>query len=592
MGIFVKVETPDRAAISSRGAGGDSSWGILPAGDVNSAWKYALMALPFGFLWLRLLDNLRLEWATDPQYGYGWAVPLLCLGLIFRRQQRGDSSSSDVQGVADSTLESKPKPAAAIVFAILAFLYLPTRLVEGATPEWRPIQWLLGFEAIGLTLCAIYWGKGPRVLGQLAFPICFFLVAIPWPTLIETPIIQGLSRFNAAIAVELLGWLGVPAIQHGNVIEISTGMVGIDDACSGIRSFQSSLMISLFWGEYYRLRRPRRWLLIFTSFILAIVFNVCRTSSLTYGAAMKGTAAILAYHDDAGLAILLACFATTWLVAALLKWKNNEAAIQHPPGLPGAARELESGGSRLNETSGRSGRARPGPALFKRFSFALLLWLAVVEISVQLWYNVRESQLKPGPAWSVSFPEDNPSFKVLPIPEKTRYLLRFDEGKQGQWSEPDGTMWQAFYFNWLPGRVAGYLAKRHEPEICLPAAGVTLRTGPELTMLNVHGVALPMRSYVFETPDGPLNVYQCRWEAGASPEAYVAEDSSRYNLVRAVWAGRGKQGQKVLEIVVNGAASPEEAKADLVRELDKLVKVDNSRAAAQAQAGIILEPRS
>jgi hypothetical protein len=162
--------------------------------------------------------------------------------------------------------------------------------------------------------------------------------------------------------------------------------------------------------------------------------------------------------------------------------------------------------------------------------------------------------------------------------------LRYDEGRQGQWYEPDGTLWQAFYFNWRPGRVAGYLAKRHEPEICLPAAGVTLRSGPELTILNVHDIALPMRSYVFETPMGLLNVYQCRWEAGASRESYVAEDSARYNLIRAIWAGRGKQGQKVLEIVVTGITDPQEAKAALFRELDKMIKVDAGGGPTPAQA--------
>ena len=70
-------------------------------------------------------------------------------------------------------------------FCFLAFLYLPTRLIEEATPEWRPIQWALGCEAIGLTLCAIYLGKGRGWLRQMAFPICFFFVAIPWPALIE-----------------------------------------------------------------------------------------------------------------------------------------------------------------------------------------------------------------------------------------------------------------------------------------------------------------------------------------------------------------------------------------------------------------------
>jgi hypothetical protein len=56
----------------------------------------------------------------------------------------------------------------------------------------------------------------------------------------------------------LLGWLGVAALQHGNVIEVATGNVGIDKACSGIRSFQATLMISLFLGKLYRLNMTRR----------------------------------------------------------------------------------------------------------------------------------------------------------------------------------------------------------------------------------------------------------------------------------------------------------------------------------------------
>ena len=53
--------------------------------------------------------------------------------------------------------------------------------------------------------------------------------------------------------VEVLGWTGIPAIQHGNLIEVGTGTVGVSEACSGIRSFQTSLMISLFFGEFYRM---------------------------------------------------------------------------------------------------------------------------------------------------------------------------------------------------------------------------------------------------------------------------------------------------------------------------------------------------
>ena len=123
-------------------------------------------------------------------------------------------------------------------------------------PEWRLIQWVLAIQAVGMTLGAIYLARGRGWLAQLAFPICFFLVAVPWPSFIDQAVIQALTRADATVVTELMGWLGEPAMQHGNVIEVSTGVVGIDEACSGIRSFQSSLMISLFLRGILSLDHP------------------------------------------------------------------------------------------------------------------------------------------------------------------------------------------------------------------------------------------------------------------------------------------------------------------------------------------------
>jgi hypothetical protein len=122
--------------------------------------------------------------------------------------------------------------------------------------------------------------------------------------------------------------------------------------------------------------------------------------------------------------------------------------------------------------------------------------------------------------------------------------------------------------------VAGYLAKRHTPEICLAATGIKLISGPKLTMMTVHGVVLPIRGYEFQTPEGVIQVFHCRWEVGAGADAYVAHESARYNLIRAIWAGRGNQGQKVLEVIISGMDDPERAKQALARELDKLIVVE------------------
>ncbi len=571
--------------------------GSGPDGSASTSWlKWAIVLLPLGYLWFRLINNLRLEWSTNPQYSYGWVVPFLCLGLLLRRWQAFPQNSKQKVESSNNSSPSYFRFSAfrisAFQFALfLAFLYLPTRLIEESTPEWRPIQWALGIEAIGLTLCAIYLGAGRGWLRQLAFPICFFFVAIPWPTLIEQPVIQSLTRLNSGVVVEFLGWIGIPAIQHGNLIEVSTGTVGVNEACSGIRSFQTSLMISLFFGEFYSMGLWRRLLLVPAGFLLAMAFNVCRVSFLTVVAAKKGVAAIAEYHDPAGIMITLVCTAGLWGLAMLFKEKQKvegrkqktEAGEQRAEALPRSPSNFsfQFSESKHSPTPSPSLTTRPLSSdirpLFSRlfrFSSFLFTWLVAVEAGAELWYRGMESHLAPSPKWSVMFPADNPTLKPLPINADTKYLLRFDEGKQAVWMDSDGSRWNGFYCSWWPGRVAGYLAKRHTPEICLPATGWKPVSGPELTMMKINGVTLPVRSYVFETESGAMYVFHCRWEAGVNADAYVTHESARFNLIRGIWAGRGKYGQKILEIVVSGYPDAAQAKAALVRQLQTMIKIE------------------
>lgn len=560
--------------------------------------KGNLLFLALLYLWFRLINNLRVEWETNPQYSYGYIVPFLCLGLLLHRWSslRAHfstysqlSSLNPASGLRSqvSGLSFQPSAFCFLLFAFLSFLYLPIRLVELATPEWRPIQWVLGFITIGLTLIAVALVRGRGWLRLVAFPICLFLIAIPWPTLIEQPIIQSLTRINAALVIEVMGAMGIPALQHGNVIEVSTGVVGIDEACSGIRSFQSSIMISLFLGALYDLPLLRRILFVPIGFLLAMMFNLGRTSFLTWVAAKEGVSAIDKYHDPAGLWILVGCTIGLWLVGLMLKSKKQpgevggglhrlgKAESDQPEPLP------HSSDLRPPTSDFRAPGSAPTPQVsafrvsaFQRLSVALLVWLLCVELGAHAWYRAREARLPTGPDWSITFPEDNTTFRELPMAPATYNLLRFDDGKQGAWTEPDGTTWQAFYFNWHPGRVAGYLAKRHTPEICMPATGREQLSGPELLVLNLHGIELPVRRYRFGPDGNSLHVYHCRWEAGVTSDSFVEKESARFNLVRGIWAGRGNQGQKVIEVIISGTEDPEAAKALLIQRLGEMIKVE------------------
>src|SRR5579859_2886358 len=125
---------------------------------------WLLLLLPFSYLWLSLLSNLWFEWTTNPQYAYGFVVVFLSAGMFVRN---GYSLRKQAPQKGDKNPQPDPRSPWSFgvlsvvgLFVLLALLYLPTRLIGEAIPEWRPIQWALGIVTIGLTLCAIYVGRG------------------------------------------------------------------------------------------------------------------------------------------------------------------------------------------------------------------------------------------------------------------------------------------------------------------------------------------------------------------------------------------------------------------------------------------------
>src|SRR5205823_5525377 len=157
---------------------------------------------------------------------------------------------------------------------IAAFALLPTWLVLQPNPDWRLLGWLLALEIVLLSLCAIYFWGGRSWLRHFAFSICFILVAVPWPGAVEDSILQGLTEAATRLTVGCLNIFHIAAIQHGNLIEVNTGLLGVAEACSGLRSIQATFMVSLFFGELYRASGVSRVALVLSGAVIAFLCNV------------------------------------------------------------------------------------------------------------------------------------------------------------------------------------------------------------------------------------------------------------------------------------------------------------------------------
>ena len=496
-----------------------SSWGVL---------------LVLVLLWWRLIDHLRIEWSLNPQYAYGWAVPILCLLLGWRNHSHSGTSAN---------LNAGANPLRIFALAGALLLYWPTRFIAEANPDWRLVSWTLALEVLAIT-----WFWLPQLgvrRAVLNFPLAFFLIAVPWPTQVEQVFIQTLTRANAAVTIELLNFAGIPALARGNVIEISTGLVGIDEACSGIRSLQATLMLGLFFGAWYRLRPGARAGLVGIGFWLALLFNLARTLVLVTVAAKQGVPAIDRWHDPVGIGILLGCFGGVWWAA--LRLAPRSGARQAQPV------SCESTTSRLEQL--------PLPAAL---GWLTMLCVLAAELACAGWYRHQERQLPPPVSWQ---PEVAAlAARSLPIAERTRAILRYDTAQNLAWTQADGVRWQMIFLQWNAGRIAPHLARNHTPEVCLSAAGHTLKSVSDLILVPITAdLTLPFRCYAFDHEGRSLFVFYCLREDRARDGGFATESLTPQSRLRAVREGRRNLGQRSLEIALWNVAD-EAAAEKLLRE--------------------------
>ena len=499
-------------------------------------------------IWVPVVYLLGAQWSNFEEYSYGWAVPCLCLFLAGQRfLSRPPATKPDWKKTALALLL-----ATGLVFWIM-------RVLQEANPVWRVASYGLALAAVAMTLLAIYLTQGGRRAAHFLFPAAFFLVAVPWPTPAEGAVIQTLTRFNAGLAVEGLNFVGVPALSHGNVIEIGAGMVGIDEACSGIRSFQATLMIALFFGAFYQLHGARRWWLLGVGPALALAFNLTRTLVLVFVAARAGLPAMERWHDPTGEALLVGCFLCLWGVAL---WLGRR--VEHP--------------TSKGETAAADFSGFPNFSV-SVLAIGLVVWALAVEISTEAWFRRHELRGARTFSWVARWPVDNPTFHTNIMFENTLRILQCDEHSSASWAGDDGVIWQAFYLRWLPadsfyGRVKVALSKAHNPAICLPASGMKMEAQFDPISLPVHpGFSLWFDRYVFADGDRKLFVFFSQTE-DISGSGQASLRMTHLARLHAALAGSRSYGQNNFEVALVGPETPAAALRVFSDRLPELIETE------------------
>jgi exosortase len=286
-----------------------------------------LLIINIFLLWLQLFWVLVPTWRNGEYYSYGWFVPVLAVGLAWRRWQLLVPSASQGAALEQQDLAVVGMPGNetrlagwVAAFGVIAVVcMIPLQLIAVGDPGWRPPILLQAFLTVVLTHLLIWQGVSGRVsLGLLPVTI-FALSAVPYPWQIEQQIIRSLTGAVVHLSREVFLLTGQPVELLGERLSIGSDAVDVTDGCSGIRSFQSLVMGALFFGELLLLSLPKRLALLAVAGVCALCVNSGRAYTLAVIHFDHGKEAAAAAHDLVGhvaywLSIAIVFLAARWLV--------------------------------------------------------------------------------------------------------------------------------------------------------------------------------------------------------------------------------------------------------------------------------------
>ena len=261
-----------------------------------------------------VLGGLVNQWESDPNYSHGFFVVPLSLYFAWERRE------------ALASAVMRPHWAGLLLIAASLLIYFAG--VMGAE------LFLTRASLIGVIAGSVLFLFGSAHLRVLLFPIAFLLLMIPPPAVLFNQLALPLQLFASRMGEGIIAAAGVPVLRDGNVLHLPSRSLEVVEACSGIRSLISLLMLALVLGYFTDRRIGARIAIAVAAVPLAIVANAVRVAGTGITSEwVSPSAADGFFHAFSGwLMFVVAVFGLVLLQRALLRvGRRRETALVAEP---------------------------------------------------------------------------------------------------------------------------------------------------------------------------------------------------------------------------------------------------------------------
>ena len=256
-----------------------------------------LAALVYVLFWGILVDMAN-DWWNEPAWSQGMLLPPLALYIawinresITRCPALGDVRGLWLTGLACLTL-LLGKLSAEFFMMRIAFVILLAGLV------WS------------------FWGAGR--LRMLRFPLLLLATMVPLPVTLYNSLAAPLQLFASDMATRFAQFVGISVFRDGNIIQLASISLGVEEACSGLNSLSALVVGSLLLGYVVCTKLSSRGVLVLLSIPLAIAVNVVRVAGTAIIADYDQAFAMGFYHAFSGWLVFVGGFGFLYLLAKML----------------------------------------------------------------------------------------------------------------------------------------------------------------------------------------------------------------------------------------------------------------------------------
>lgn len=110
-------------------------------------------------------------------------------------------------------------------------------------------------------------------IAAYAFPLAYLLFAVPLPKNWTYPITTTLRDFVSTISEYVIRACGIIVLREGNILHLANGTLGVEDACSGIRSLWTLLAVAVAVGFFCQISIRRAMFLCVLTLPISVLMN-------------------------------------------------------------------------------------------------------------------------------------------------------------------------------------------------------------------------------------------------------------------------------------------------------------------------------